>query len=247
MTVSYKKGEVRRSEISKQFGAIQGGGGIPGTDEPNQQGRKRASEANQPDPYRPMGVESPGASLAKQGMELPGRTEPQLQDAIAKVLLYLQVQREIYYPVGCPLSTERKSGFEGFFSPGLLDSARIVELRDRKVANPWFYEEARAKGIENLPDMSHKVAVTFLDVVVFNQKMTPRDLFHGLVHSAQVKLLGLERFAELFVLGFLQSRSYFLIPLKAHAFALDTRYAEDPQTRFSVDEEIRRWHTRGRY
>jgi hypothetical protein len=98
-----------------------------------------------------------------------------------------------------------------------------------------------------LPDISHKVAVTFLDVVVFNQKITPRDLFHGLVHSAQFKLLGLERFAELFVAGFLQARSYFLIPLKAHAFALDTRYSEDPHTPFSVEDEIRRWHTQGRY
>ena len=28
---------------------------------------------------------------------------------------------------------------------------------------------------------------------------------------------------------------------------LDTRYAEDPQTPFSVEDEIRRWHTQGRY
>jgi len=251
ITVPYKKGEVRLSEILKQLGAMEGGTGIQEASSRNSRrapttGAER-THANQVDPYWRTGVESPTASLGKAGRQLSWRKDPQLQDAVAKVLLYLQVQRDIYYPVGHPLSAERKSELEGFFSPTLLDRVRIVELKERKVANPWFYDEARAKGIENLPDISHKVAVTFLDVVVFNQKMTPRDLFHGLVHAAQVKLLGLERFAELFVLGFLQSRSYFLIPLKAHAFALDTRYAEDPQAGFSVDDEIRRWHTQGRY
>jgi hypothetical protein len=204
--------------------------------------------AGHEDPFWPIGVESPGTSFAEGGTQLPSwHDDPQLQDAIAKVVLYLQVQRDIYYPVGHPLSEERKSELEGFFSATLLDRVRIVELKERRVANPWFYEEARAQGIQNLPDISHKVAVTFLDVVVFNQKITPRDLFHGLVHAAQVKLLGLERFAELFVAGFLRSRSYFLIPLKAHAFALDTRYAEHRQAAFSVEDEIRLWHTQGRY
>jgi len=204
--------------------------------------------AGQEDPFWPIGVESPGAGFRNDGPQLtPWRNDPLLQDAIAKVVIYLQVQRDIYYQVGHPLGEACKSELRGFFSPALLDRVRIVELKERRVANPWFYEEARAQGIENLPDISHKVAVTFLDVVVFNQKITPRDLFHGLVHAAQFKLLGLERFAELFVAGFLQARSYFLVPLKAHAFALDTRYAEDPQTPFSVEDEIRRWHTQGRY
>ena len=202
--------------------------------------------AGQQDPFWPMGVESPGAML--EGRDAAAwRNNPQLRDAIAKVLLYLQVQRDIYYPVGHLLSEARKNELKGFFSSTLLDRVRIVELKERRVTNPWFYDEARAKGIQNLPDISHKVAVTFLDVVVFNQKITQRDLFHGLVHSAQFSLLGLEQFTELFVTGFLQARSYFLIPLKAHAFALDTRYAEDPQAPFSVEEEIRRWHSQGRY
>jgi hypothetical protein len=193
-------------------------------------------------------LESPGAGLASQGKQHPRwHNDPLLQDAIAKVVLYLQVQRDIYYRVGQPLGEERRGELAGFFSPALLDRVRVVELKERRVANPWFYDEARAKGIQNLPDISHKVAVTFLDVVVFNQQVTSRDLFHGLVHAAQFELLGLEHFAELFVAGFLDARSYFLVPLKAHAFALDTRYAEDPKTRFSVEDEVRRWLNEGRY
>jgi len=223
------------------------GGKWPKTRSPGPDNRLGRAAGPQ-EAFWPAGGEVPGANPGKAGMESPSRrNDPQLADAIAKVLLYLQVQRDIYHPVGRPLEEVCKRGLNGFFSPALLDRVRIVELAGRRVANPWFYDEARAKGIQNLPDISHKVAVTFLDVVVFNQKITQRDLFHGLVHSAQFSFLGLERFTELFVAGFLQARSYFLIPLKAHAFALDTRYAEDPETPFSVEEEIRRWHAEGRY
>jgi hypothetical protein len=251
--VSYRKGEVRLSEILKHLGAMtERGAGETGKWQANGTGRDAKSlgptASGQGDPFWPIGVESPGASFEKGETESPSwRNDPLLRDAIAKVVLYLQVQRDIYYQVGHALAEARKNELKGFFSAALLDRVRIVELKERRVANPWFYEEARAKGIQNLPDISHKVAVTFLDVVVFNQKITQRDLFHGLVHSAQFSLLGLERFTELFVTGFLQARSYFLIPLKAHAFALDTRYSEDPRSAFSVEEEIRRWHAQGRY
>jgi hypothetical protein len=89
--------------------------------------------------------------------------------------------------------------------------------------------------------------VTFLDVVVFNEKLTSRNLFHGLVHAAQVSVLGLDVFVELFVRGFLRARSYFLVPLKAQAFSLDAKFAANPSERFSVEEEIREWQRDRRY
>src|SRR6516225_5897182 len=227
--VSHRKGEVRLSEILKHLAAgTEGGAGEIG----KWPATNATLHAQSPGL---KAAESPGESLAKAGMESTFRrndpllNDPLLEDPIAKVVLYLQVQRDIYHPAGHPLEEAAKQQLKGFFSTALLDRVRVVELTGRSVSNPWFYHEARAKGVQNLPDISHKVAVTFLDVVVFNQKMTQRDLFHGLVHSVQFSLLGLERFTELFVAGFLQARSYFLIPLKAHAFALDTRYAEDPQ------------------
>jgi hypothetical protein len=192
-----------------------------------------------------------GGGLARPGKSssqlYSWRSDREVQDAIAKVALYLHVQRDIYYPMGQPLSAELKNHFSGFYSPGLLNRVRIAELQDRRVANPWFYDDAKSQGIANLPEMAHRAVVTFLDVVVFNEKMTHRHLFHGLVHTAQVKLLGPVRYAELFVTGFLQARSFFLVPMKAHAFALDTRYIEDPGARFSVEEEVLRWITQDRY
>jgi hypothetical protein len=259
--VSYKKGETRLSEILKHLGAITEGG----TEAARESGGGKASsgDARRPvpagtaeravglgpkPPMWPVRGELPEVATAKSTKRLSSfHGDPLVQDAISKVALYLQMQRDLYYGVGHPPSDARKCELSGFFSPALLNRVRIVELKNSRVENPWFYEEARERGIENLPDIAHKVAVTFLDVVVFNQKITQRDLFHGLVHAAQVKLLGVERFAELFVVGFLQARSYFLVPLKAHAFALDTRYAEDSQAPFSVEDEIRRWALDDRY
>ena len=136
---------------------------------------------------------------------------------------------------------------DGFFEAPMLDRVRVLELADRRVANPWFYPPAREKGVRHLPDIRHKAAVTFLDVVVFNGKIASRDLFHGLVHATQVKVLGIAEFTELFVRGFLRARSYFLVPLKAHAFALDARFASNPLDRFSVEKEIDAWRLDGRY
>jgi len=175
------------------------------------------------------------------------RSERDVQDAIAKVALYLQLQRDHYYPEAQPLAARWKDEFSGFYSPALLNRVRVAELKERRVENPWFYEDAKSEGITNLPNMAHRAVVTFLDVIVFNEKITARHLFHGLVHTAQVKLLGSERYAELFVTGFLQARSYFLVPLKAHAFALDTRYVEDPGAHFSVEDEVLRWAMQERY
>ena len=123
-----------------------------------------------------------------------------------------------------------------------------MELTDRRLANPWFYPCAKEKGLRNLPDITHKAVVTFLDVVVFNNgKISGRDLFHGLVHVAQVNVMGLTEFSELFVRGFLRARSYFLAPLKAHAFGLDAKFAAHPGVRFSVEDEVRQWWRAGRY
>ena len=195
---------------------------------------------------RPISMELP--SLGKSSTRLfSWRSEGQIQDAIAKVALYLESQRNLYYGEAQPLEEGWKEAFSGFYSASLLHHVRVTELRDRRVENPSFFEKAKADGVTNLPNMAHRAVVTFLDVIVFNEKITARHLFHGLVHTAQVKLLGRERYAELFVTGFLKARSYFLVPLKAHAFALDTRYAEDPQARFSVEEEVQRWASEDRY
>jgi len=173
--------------------------------------------------------------------------ESDVQKAIDWFAEYLRSEREEYYAIGVGLHGEWRGLMDGYFEPALLDQVRILELVDERVANPWFYPKAREKGFRQLPDITHKAAVTFLDVVVFNEKIGSRDLFHGLVHAAQMKVLGMTEFAHLFVRGFLRARSYFLVPMKAHAFALDARFAANPGVRFSVEDEIRAWWQAGRY
>ncbi len=173
--------------------------------------------------------------------------ETEIQKAIAWFTSYLVSERESYFAVGQPLHGEWRESMDGFFEAALLDQVRVVELAERRVANPWFYPAAREKGVRHLPDITHKATVTFLDVVVFNGKITSRDLFHGLVHAAQVKVLGVTEFTELFVRGFLRARSYFLVPLKAQAFGLDAKFVANPGTQFSVEDEIRAWRRDCRY
>jgi hypothetical protein len=173
--------------------------------------------------------------------------ESDVRKAIDWCAEYLRSEREEYYPIGEPLLGEWRELMDGYFAPALLDQVRILELVDERVANPWFYPKAREKGFHQLPDITHKAAVTFLDVVVFNERIGSRDLFHGLVHAAQMKVLGMTEFTQLFVTGFLRARSYFLVPMKAHAFALDARFAANPGVRFRVEDEILAWWQAGRY
>ena len=184
----------------------------------------------------------PGAAALREA-----HRELQVQEAIGHFTHYLLSERESFYVNGMLLQGSRREVVSGFFAEALLDKVRIVELVEQRVGNPWFYPMAKAQGIRHLPDLAHKASVTFLDVVVFNGLFSERDLFHGLVHAAQIELLGLNAFAEMFVRGFLKSRSYFLVPLKAHAFGLDARFAANPSVRFSVEDEIRDWWRSGKY
>ncbi|HEY6129400.1 MAG TPA: hypothetical protein VIW23_14595 [Candidatus Acidoferrum sp.] len=193
---------------------------------------------------------------SQQRSEVPAVGEPrafqeyreeEVNKAVEWFTTYLNTQRDEYYPGAQPLSDEHRKVMGKYFEGQLLDRVRVLELVDHRVANPWFYPQAVESGLRHLPDIPHKAAVTFLDVVVFNEKMASRDLFHGLVHAAQVRVLGRSQFAEFFVRGFLQARSYFLVPLKAQAFALDARFASNPDAPFSVEEQIREWRRQGRY
>jgi hypothetical protein len=215
--------------------------------------RTRARNASQTPQKDPSGDQTEPATgsvsqTATGGtIEFPYCAESDIQKAIEWFADYLRSEREDYYAIGEPLAGEWRKTMQGYFSPALLDQVRVVELEEECVANPWFYPKAREKGFQQLPDITHKAAVTFLDVVVFNEKIGSRDLFHGLVHAAQMSVMGIAEFTDLFVRGFLQARSYFLVPMKAHAFALDARFAANPGVRFSVEGEIREWWRTGRY
>jgi hypothetical protein len=173
--------------------------------------------------------------------------EEQMEQATAMVLAYLREQRDRYYPGGEPLSAEYKAIMRPFFSPGVLDRVRAVELCGSRVPNPSFYTDAKALGFTDLPQISHMSSLTFIDVVVFNDRITERALFHGLVHAVQFQILGLERYTRAFVSGFLRTNTHFTVPIEAQTFALESRFAQHPTAGFSVEEQVRLWLREDRY
>jgi hypothetical protein len=174
-------------------------------------------------------------------------SENQILNAVQKISAYFREQREHYLASAAPLSNHQKALMWPYFSADLLDRIRIVELHGARVPNPPFFAEARALGFTNLPEFSHMHSLTFLDVVVFNQEVAERALFHGLVHVVQFELLGLERYTDLFVRSFVQTKLHFSVPLEAHAFALESKFAGLPTSRFSVEDKVRLWIEQSRY
>src|SRR5271169_3985905 len=168
-------------------------------------------------------------------------TEERILEAVELVSSFLREQREHYFPLAVSLSNHQKALMWPYFSAALLDRVRVIEIEGERVPNPPFYAEAKALGFVNLPEFTHMHALTFLDVVVFQEKITERLLFHGLVHAVQFEILGLERYSDIFVRGFVQTKLHFSVPLEAHAFALESKFAGTPTSRFSVEDQVRLW------
>jgi len=127
---------------------------------------------------------------------------------------------------------------DGFFSPQLLDLTRLLVLQGERVANPDFYPMLRSFGLNNLPDQSTMAAISFCDVVVSHE-------LHELVHVEQHRQLGIPRFADLYVRGFLSGGSYEAIPLEVNAYTLEDHFRSDPRRGFSVQQKLRHGWQRG--
>lgn len=135
----------------------------------------------------------------------------------------------------------------GCFLPRVLDAARVLVLDGIRVENPPFYPMLAGMGFSNLPDFSQMAAITFCDVVVSHVPFTDGLLFHELVHVEQYHQLGIPRFSELYVRGFLSGGGYDGIPLEVDAYALGRQFEGNPRQRFSVAEEVARWVREDRF
>src|SRR6266446_3336451 len=155
--------------------------------------------------------------------------------AVALGDYYLAIKNELSADWSTFGESQEKQVLEPFFSSALLDRIRTVELHGRRLPPPPFHLEARAVGINNLPELTHMASVTFEDVIVFNDLIIERSLFHGLVHAAQFQILGLERYTDLFVRAFLRTNAHFTVPLETHACALESKFVLNPEKHFSVE------------
>jgi hypothetical protein len=171
----------------------------------------------------------------------PKLTPNQIVEVSHLVAGYILAQRDRYAPRAVPLSGQQRAALAPFFSPELLGNTRVLVLAGEGVPNPDFYPMLRTMGFQNLPDQSAMAAITFYDVVVAHEPFSPSLLFHEFVHIEQYGQLGVPRFAELYVRGFLNGGSYEAIPLEVNAYALATRFRKDPNQGFSVRQEVAKW------
>lgn len=171
-------------------------------------------------------------------MASPQLTPDQIAEVSSLVANYIKAQREKALPLALPLSPTQRASMDGFFLPQVLDTTRLLVLNDTRVENPHFYLLLLQMGFTNLPDFSSMAAVSFCNVVVSHQPFSDALLFHELVHVEQYRQLGIPRFAELYVRGFLSGGGYDGIPLEINAYDLGGRFERNPKTRFSVRDEV---------
>ena len=180
-------------------------------------------------------------------MATPKLTPQEIAQVSGLVAAYISSQRDAYAPRAVRLSAQQKVEFEPFFSREVLDSTRVLVLQGERVPNPSFYPMLRGWGFKNLPDQSTMTAIRFCDVVVSHEPFTNGLLFHELVHVEQYRQLGIPRFSEYYVRGFLNGGSYETIPLEVNAYSLEDRFRGIPRRGFSVQAEVAKWLAEGRF
>jgi len=183
----------------------------------------------------------------------PSLSQEQVASFTGAVAQYIRAQRESYYPRAVPLSFSPL--WEKFFSTADLNRIRAVQAGGSaanapleppgRVPNPPFYADLEKLGFTGLPDFATMPAISFDDVVVFHEALTPQLIFHELVHVVQYRLLGVDEFARLYVRGYLHG-GYIGTPLEICAYELDGRFIMG-SVGFDVEAEVRAWMDNGRF
>jgi len=159
------------------------------------------------------------------------------------VAQYIRAQRAHYYSRAVPLTFSEL--WSRFFSQVDLQRIRVVQPGQERIPNPPFYTELEQIGFTGLPNFTTMGAITFDDVVVFHEPLTPQLIFHEMVHIVQYRLLGIDDFARLYVRGYLHG-GYNGTPLEVCAYELDGRFIMG-SVGFDVEAEVRSWIVNGRF
>lgn len=187
---------------------------------------------------------NPKENLRGQGSHV---TAEQLDAIVLEVIASARARQLHYLPHAKPLTPCQQNVVRLFFPPDLLESIRVLELRGERVPNPPYYARAKARGYPLMIDFTHKPEIAHPGLIIFQEEPVPRLLFHGLVHVMQYRVLGLERYLDLYVRAFVRIGMYVNVPLEVHAFRLSQRFAENSSSPFSVQAEVEGWAGAGRY
>lgn len=148
---------------------------------------------------------------------------------------YISHHRSRLLPDSMPIEPALLSPLEGFFSLEILEQTRVIRAT---IPNPNFYPLVKLMGIDGVLEMSSIGAITLLDLVAYPDRLDRSTLFHELVHAVQYRVLGLHRFANLYVRGFLNGGGYDGIPLERQAYELEVRFSQNPKRVFSVEDDV---------
>jgi hypothetical protein len=168
-------------------------------------------------------------------MPSPKLSREQSNQVTGWVAAYIAEQRAAFRQMAQPIPAAHRRKIERFFPGDVLSAVCVVRGR---ASEPAFYSQLRALGIKNAPAFSGMAGVTFQDVVVHAEALSPALLFHELVHAVQYKHLGLRGFAERYVGGFFSGGSYEEIPLEKQAYELEGKFAANPEMQFSVEDDV---------
>lgn len=163
---------------------------------------------------------------------LSSRQVSQVSDWVA---IYIADQRSHFLGRAKPIRADQLVILRAFFPEDILCATKVARGR---ASEPPFYSQLRAMGISNAPPFSDMAGITFEDVVVHVEPLKTSVLFHELVHAVQYKHLGLHRFRERYVRGFLTGGSYEGIPLQQQAYQLEDKFVRDPSASFSVEADV---------
>jgi hypothetical protein len=183
------------------------------------------------------------ASKLQQGQQQPNLTPSQMAALTQAVAAYIHAQRATYAPLAAPLAFSEL--WSRFFPARDLERIRILQPGQERVVNPPFYADLEKMGFTGLPDFRTMAAITFDDVVVFHDALTPQLIFHEMVHVVQYRLLGVEEFARLYVRGYLHG-GYSGTPLEICAYELDGRFIMG-SVGFDVEAEVKSWIETGQF
>lgn len=178
---------------------------------------------------------------------MPNLNDGLIQFIVRAVAEYISEQRTAFSGGAMRLNVEQRSAVGRYFDDELLEVTGVVILTDRRVENPSFYPLLLRDVGFHIPDFSTMSAITFKDVVVSHGALPDEVLFHELVHAEQYRQLGVPRFAERHVRGFLKEGSYYGIPLELNAYELERRFGTDRAHSFSMANEVREWIKEGRF
>lgn len=178
---------------------------------------------------------------------MPNLSAEMVEQVSQEVAGYIVAQRGRFFSRGAAMPAAANNALRRFFRAEVVESTRFLVLDGERIENPGFYGMLRGLGFTNLPEFRFMAAVTFQDVVVGHEAFSDGLRFHELVHVEQYRQLGVQRFAELYVRGFLNGGGYDGIPLEINAYELGGRFEREPGRVFSVEEEVAGWVAAGRF